>query len=213
MGERVSQGRVQRLLQKAGYRAVMARKRFVRPKPGKRELAVPNLLDREFYPDRANAVWVSDITQVHCQEGWLYVCVVIDLYSRAVIGCSTGSVVDAQLVTRALVAAQRCSGLKKLDQVLFHSDQGSQYSSQRVRQWLTDRGATISQSRRGNCWDNACAESFFSLMKQQWIAPAGLQGYTTMKQLVKSYVNSFYNTWRIHGTSNEVPMVRYLCAK
>ena len=208
----VSKGRVQRLLQQQRYRAVMSSRRYRRPKAGDSTLAVANLLDRQFNPTRANEVWVSDITQIRCREGWLYVCVIIDLYSRAVIGQSMGKMVDAKLVKRALVSAKRFSGLSTLHQVLFHSDQGSQYSSVAIRGWLTRQGATISQSRRGNCWDNACAESFFSLMKQQWIYPAGMMVMNQMKRLVQSYISNFYNTWRVHGTLNQVPMLCYKAA-
>lgn len=211
-GIKVSPNRVQRLLQRVGYRAVMSRRLRKRYKEDKFSVAVDNLLDRQFRPEKRDQVWASDITQIRCQEGWLYICVIMDLHSRAIIGWSQGRSPDAVLVQKALERAKLFSGLKNLDGVLFHSDQGSQYCSYRVRRWLTVRGATLSQSRRGNCWDNACVESFFSLMKLQWVYPAGMTTLKAMKKLVREYVNDFYNNWRVHGTVKQVPMDCYTMA-
>ena len=208
-----SQNRVQRLLQQAHYRAIMARKpRRKKAVASQLALLIGNLLNRQFEVEQVNQVWVSDITQIDCQEGWLYVCVVLDLYSRAVIGFSLGTQSDTRLVLDALLEARQVSQLSRLDGLLFHSDQGVQYRSEVVQSWLNRQGATLSYSRKGNCWDNACSESFFSLMKQQWVTPAGLQSRKNMSQLVTEYIQQFYNTWRIHGTTNEVPMDRYLMA-
>ena len=212
-GVSASRNRVQRLLQQACYRAVMARKpRKKKPVSGELAVLIGNLLNRQFDVERANQVWVSDITQIACQEGWLYVCVVLDLYSRAVIGFSLSHRADTQLVLDALSMARQSSGRRHLDGLLFHSDQGVQYRSEAVQSWLNRHGATLSYSRKGNCWDNACCESFFSLMKQQWITPAGFMSRTRMRELVTRYIEMFYNSWRVHGTTNEVPMERYLVA-
>ena len=209
----VSINRVQRLLQKARYRAIMARKpRRNKAVMSQLALLIGNLLNRQFDVERANQVWVSDITQIDCQEGWLYVCIILDLYSRAVIGFSLGTQADTGLVLDALQEARQVSQLSRLDGLLFHSDQGVQYRSEAVQSWLNRQGATLSYSRKGNCWDNACSESFFSLMKQQWITPAGCLTRKSMSQLVTEYIQQFYNTWRVHGTTNEVPMDRYLMA-
>ena len=204
----VSKNRVQRLLQRIQYRAVMSRKRKRYPKTSSIN-ARPNLLDRQFLPEQPNEVWASDITQVYCNEGWLYVCVVIDLFSRAVIGYSQGRRATTDLVMRAYRNAKSTSGLKRLDGVLCHSDQGAQYKSDLLVRWLNNQGATISMSRKGNCWDNACVESFFSLMKKQWLHPQGVQPLSYMRNRVTNYIDNIYNQWRVHGTHGEVPLVRY----
>ena len=212
LGISVSKNRVQRLLQRQGYRAIMCRKVLRHKKGLKQSAPVQNLLNRAFQPEKVNQVWASDITQIRCREGWLYVCVVMDLHSRAIIGMAQSKRNDAGLVVNALLQAQKTSGLSRLDKTLFHSDQGSQYCSLEVRQWLVRRGATISQSRKGNCWDNACVESFFSLMKQQWLYPVGITIMKKMKRLVSSYIGKFYNCWRIHGSIGQTPMACYSLA-
>lgn len=190
--------RVQRLLKSVGYRSVVA------PKPGWRKApsslpVLPNLLNREFTVPAPHRVWVSDITQIRCQEGWLYVAVVLDLHSRMPVGWAAGRINSAGLVLTALKRAwlsRRPDGNK----LLFHSDQGSQYRSEEVMGWLTRRGVTLSMSRRGNCWDNACAESFFALLKKEWVHPLGLLSREEMKAELGYYIDQFYPMMRRHGT-------------
>lgn len=209
LGICASKNRVQRLLQRQGYRAIMCRKVL---KGAKQSAPVQNLLNRAFQPEKVNQVWASDITQIRCREGWLYICVVMDLHSRAIIGMAQNKRNDAGLVVNALLKAQKTSGLDSLENTLFHSDQGSQYCSFEVRKWLVNRGATFSQSRKGNCWDNACVESFFSLMKQQWLYPVGVTMMEKMKRLVSDYIGKLYNCWRIHGSIGQTPMACYSLA-
>lgn len=197
-GFRCSVGRVQRLLQGIGYRAVSA------PRPGYRKArsdwpVLPNLLNRQFQIDHPNRVWVSDITQIDCDEGWLYVAVVVDLFARRVVGWAYGAHNSAELVEQALRQAwrRRCPVGHRL---LFHSDQGSQYRSERVMRWLGRRGVTISMSRRGNCWDNACSESFFASLKKEWVKPLGSLPRETMSQEVGYYIDEYYDKIRRHAT-------------
>jgi putative transposase len=207
-GVSVSKNRVQRLLQQHQYRAVMTRKyRMIRR--GSVLATFPNLLNRQFNPGRPNVAWASDITQIHCQEGWLYLCVVMDLHSRAVIGYSVDRAANTSLVQRALEDAWQTSGLTRLNGLLFHSDRGVQYTSFETQHWLVERGAVISLSRTGNCWDNAVVESFFSLMKQQWLYPIGVVKQKKMRKRINHYIDQVYNHWRIHGTRNQVPMMSY----
>ncbi|WP_226960845.1 IS3 family transposase [Thalassotalea sp. LPB0316] len=208
-GYQASPNRVQRLLQAQHYRAVMSRKQKRYPKVSRINTR-PNLLNREFLPKSVNQVWATDITQVYCREGWLYVCVIIDLYSRAVLGYSQGRAATSDLVKKAYLNAKRFSKLSNLNGVLCHSDQGSQYKSDLIVRWLNAQGAIISMSRKGNCWDNACVESFFSLMKQQWLHPQGVQPLKYMSQRVTGYIENIYNRFRVHGTHGEVPLARYL---
>lgn len=193
-----SKNRVQRLLQAIGYRSCSA------PKPGYRKPSpglpvLPNLLNRQFAVSAANRVWVSDITQIRCEEGWLYLAVILDLYSRRVVGWAADVQNTADLVQLALTRAwskRRPDGQR----LLFHSDQGSQYRSEQVMAWLTKRQVTTSMSRRGNCWDNACAESFFALLKKEWLYPLGeLSRRDTLVEL-GYYIDEFYNVVRRHGT-------------
>jgi putative transposase len=187
---------VQRLLREAGYRSCVAMKPgHRRPDPG---LPVPpNLLNRDFEVSEANRVWVSDITQIRCREGWLYMAVVLDLGTRDVVGRALGPVNHSNLVLEALEQAWRRQ-CPKGEELLFHSDQGSQYRSEAVVGWLNARGVTISMSRPGNCWDNACAESFFALLKKEWTRRLGLIGRDEMASEIRYYTDQFYPKMRRH---------------
>lgn len=191
--------RVQRLLQRVGYRSVVA------PKPGYRRPrpslpVLPNLLNRRFTVTAPNRVWVSDITQIRCMDGWKYVAVVLDLYGRRVVGWASARRNDAALVRRALERAWRARRPEG-EQLLFHSDQGIQYRSVDVSGWLTRRGVTLSMSRRANCWDNACVESFFALLKKEWVHPLGLITREEMQQELAYYIDEFYTVLRRHGSA------------
>lgn len=202
--------RVQRLLQRAGYRSVRAlRPGYRRPKPGLP--ALPNLLNREFAVSKPNQVWVSDITQVRCDEGWWYLAIVMDLYSRRIVGWADGPVNDSHLVERALEAAwdaRQPSG----GGMLFHSDQGAQYRSEAVMRWLTKRGVTLSMSRRGNCWDNACAESFFAQLKVEWLQCLGRQSRDELRAEAQYYIEEYYDDVRLHGALGGVSPRTYEAA-
>lgn len=202
-----SKNRVQRLLQGIGYRACTAMKPGYR-KPSSGMPVLPNLLNRQFAVNKANTVWVSDITQVRCQEGWLYIAVILDLYSRRVVGWSAGPVNSAELVLIALRRAWRARQPNGR-QLLFHSDQGSQYRSEDVMGWLTKKDVTISMSRRGNCWDNACAESFFALLKKEWLHRFNTLSRRDMLVEVRYYIEEFYNVVRRHGTIGSVAPTAY----
>lgn len=192
-----SLNRVQRLLQAVGYRSCVAsRPGYRKPASG---LVAPNLLNRQFQVVAPNRVWVSDITQIRCAEGWLYVAVVIDLYARQVVGWSAGAMNQSWLVLKALRQAWR-NRSPAGGQLLFHSDQGSQYRSEEVMGWLARRGVTLSMSRVGNCWDNACAESFFALLKKEWVRPRGLVCRAEMREEVRYYIEEYYPKFRRHTT-------------
>ena len=154
--------RIERLM---GLQALRARpRRRQAPKDtGTRSIITPNVLDRAFNADRPNKKWVADFTYVWTLEGWLYVAVVIDLFSRRVVGWSMKDGMTAQLVTDALMMAIWRRGRPKA--LLHHSDQGSQYTSESFQRLMSDNAITCSMSRSGNCWDNAAMESFFSSLK------------------------------------------------
>lgn len=200
-GYRCSKNRLCRLLKEAGYKAKLAvrRKRY-----GVHQgmSAQPNILQRRFNPRGSNEVWVSDITQFACREGWLYLSVVMDLHSRKIIGyqCSTNA--TAEVVLSSIKKGWQAGKPDANHQLLFHSDQGSQYRSEKVMSWLTEKGVTISMSRKGNCWDNACSESFFSVLKKEWTGHLGVISRSKMAQAIKYYIACFYNTIRSHSALN-----------
>lgn len=195
-----SRNRVQRVLQKAGYRSCRALKPGHR-RPSAGLPVLPNLLNRQFAVSEPNRVWVSDITQIRASNGWLYVATVMDLYSRRIVGWAAGAMNEADLVVQALNDAWACrrpDGSK----LLFHSDQGSQYRSEVVMKWLNARQVTISMSRRGNCWDNACAESFFAQLKLEWTKRLPPVDRRMLTLEVQYYIDEYYNNVRRHETLN-----------
>ena len=164
-GIRVGKDRVQKLMQLHGIRA-KGKRRFKVTTDSEHDLPIaPNLLDREFNvaePDRAR---VGDITYIATDEGWLFLAVVIDLFSRQVVGWSLRQDMARELVIDALRMAWFKRHPRKDVSLIFHSDRGSQYASKDFRNVLTEYGITASMSRRGNCWDNACSETLFGSLK------------------------------------------------
>ena len=157
-----------------------------------------NLLDREFTANAPNQKWVGDITYLMTSEGWLYLAVVIDLYSRAVVGWSMDSRMTADLVCDALKMALFRRGFPQ--GVLTHSDRGSQYCSHAYRNLVDKHKLKLSMSRRGNCWDNACAESFFHSMKVEAVQYEPIMDRETMRQAIFEYIEVDYNRTRRHSS-------------
>jgi putative transposase len=206
-GEICSVNRVARLMQAAGIKARHKRRRL----PGQLVSAVhsvaPNLLERQFQASGPNQKWAADFTYVWTAEGWLFVAVVLDLYSRRVVGWSMQSSMTAQLVMDALLMAILRRG--RPEAVLHHSDQGSQYTSEDFQRLLESHGITCSMSRRGNCWDNAAMESFFSTLKTERL---GRRQYRTRNELradVFDYIERFYNPKRRHSTIGYISPVQF----
>jgi transposase InsO family protein len=157
-----------------------------------------NVLNRRFSPQAPNQVWGTDITYLWTQEGWIYLAVVIDLYSRRVVGWAMDKRMKKALVIRALMMAVN---LRKPPRgLIHHSDRGSQYASDTYQRLLKQYGMIASMSRKGNCWDNAPIERFFSSLKREW---TGDQLYKTRKEAiadVREYVAVYYNSRRLHST-------------
>ncbi len=158
----------------------------------------PNLLNREFQAEQANQKWVADFTYIPTHEGWLYLAVVLDLYSRKAVGWSMKAEMTTELVEDALKMAlyerQPDPGL------LHHSDRGSQYASDQIRKILAEHYITVSMSRTGNCYDNAVMESFFSTLKCEWVNFQDYQTRTQASRDIFSYIAGFYNRVRLHST-------------
>ena len=195
-GVTCGQKRVARLMRQAQLRSVRGYKR-PRYRVGLPATAAPNRLQREFTVTLPNQVWVTDITYIRTHEGWLYLTAVIDLYSRMVVGWSMNSSMATELVLDALTMAvwrRRPTG-----PVMIHSDQGSQFGSDDFARWCKDNQLVPSMSRRGNCWDNAVAESFFSSLKNERIKRQIYATRQDAKSDVFDYIEGFYNRIRRHS--------------
>lgn len=156
----------------------------------------PNLLNRDFSGGKPNLVWMSDITYIETKQGWLYLAVFIDRYSRRVVGWKAGSEMTANLVLEAFQEAQISTGKTPL---LVHSDRGVQYASATFREKLRQTRCIQSMSRKGNCWDNAVAESFFGALKSEMIYRSTFETRDQAKLAIFDYIETFYNTSRLHS--------------
>ena len=158
----------------------------------------PNMLDRQFEASAPNQKWVADFTYVWTGEGWLFVAVVLDLFSRRVVGWSMNAQMTAQLVMDALLMAIWRRGWP--GELLHHSDQGSQYTAEEFQQLLTEHGIRCSMSRRGDCWDNAAMESFFSTLKIERVNRRRYRARNEARADIFDYIERFYNPRRRHST-------------
>ena len=165
---------------------------------GLRSVIADNILDRQFTAGAPNQRWIADFTYIWTAEGWLYVAVVIDLFSHRVVGWSMSDTMTAQLVTDALMMAIWRRG--KPNALLHHSDQGSQYTSEQFQRLMADNGVTCSMSRSGNVWDNAAMESFFSSLKTERTARKVYRTRDDARADVFDYIERFYNPRRRHST-------------
>lgn len=178
-----------------------------RQRGGDQHIITPNVLDRQFDPCMPNQAWVTDITYIKTHEGWLYLGTVMDLFSRRIIGWSMQPRITKELVLDALLMA--VWRRKPTEKVLVHSDQGSQYTSHDWSEFLKDHGLQGSMSRRGNCHDNAVAESFFQLLKRERIKRKIYSTRDAAKMDVFNYIEMFYNSKRQHGSNNGLSPVEY----
>ena len=206
VGELCGKNRVYRLMRAAGLRAQVGYRR-PRSRVGTVSVLAPNRLQQQFEVAKPNTVWVSDITHIRTHEGWLYLAVVIDLYSRRVVGWSMQSRIKKELVLNALLMA--VWRRKPTSKVTVHSDQGSQYTSHDWQAFLKDNNLEASMSRRGNCHDNAVAESFFQLLKRERIKRHIYSTRDDARSDVVDYIEMFYNSKRRHGFNNLLSPVEY----
>ncbi len=166
-----------------------------------------NLLSRNFSPIDENIAWASDITYVWTNEGWLYLCIILDLFSRRVVGWSMDNNLRAELVLDALKMAVRARNPKP--GLIFHSDRGVQYASDVVRNSIKALGFMRSMSRKGNCWDNAVAESFFRSLKTELTHHEKFETRSEAMVAVFDYIEAFYNRVRRHSTLGYLSPVVY----
>jgi len=207
MGERCCANTVARLMRIAGIKAQIGYKRRPKAYGGKPAIVADNRLAQSFETGAPDRIWVTDITYLRTYEGWLYLSVVIDLYSRRVVGWAMSSRMQTELVLNALLMA--VWRRRPSQKVMVHSDQGSQFTSFEWQSFLKAHNLEASMSRRGNCHDNAVAESFFQLLKRERIRR---KVYTTREDArrdVFDYIEFFYNPKRKHGTNGMLSPIEF----
>jgi putative transposase len=206
-GLQVSRRRIGRVLAQAGLRCHTRRKFKAPTAAGQAQTVAPNQLNREFTVQVPDTVYVGDITYLPTGEGWLYLAIVLDLCSRAVVGWSMADHMRAELVNQALAMAiwqrQPEAGL------IMHTDRGSQYGADSYRQLLRQHGIEPSMSRKGNCWDNAVAESFFHTLKTDLIYLEDFDTHEQAQTAVFEYIEVFYNRQRCHSANGYLAPLAY----
>lgn len=206
-GEQCGKNRVYRLMKIAGLKSQRGYKHKYHYQTGEVSTISPNVLERDFNPNQPNQVWVTDITYIRTYEGWLFLAVVIDLYSRQVIGWSMSERINTDLVLNALTMAIWRRRPKQ--EVIVHSDQGCQYASHDWQSLLQSHNLKASMSRKGNCHDNACAESFFALLKRERIKRKIYRTRDEAKNDIFNYIELFYNSIRRHGNNEDLSPMAY----
>ncbi|GHB06340.1 transposase [Algimonas arctica] len=207
LGEPCAPNTVAKLMKNEGLRAQVGYKRRPGKCGAKPAIAAANQLQQDFNVDALDTVWVTDITYIRTHEGWLYLAAVIDLYSRKVVGWSMHSRMQTSLALNALLMA--VWRRKPTDTVIVHSDQGSQFTSHEWREFLTDHNLEASMSRRGNCYDNAVAESFFHLLKTERVRRKTYKTRQEARQDVFDYIEMFYNPKRRHANNGMLSPVEF----
>jgi transposase InsO family protein len=198
LGESCSEKKVAKLMKENGIRAKTKRK-FRVTTDSKHNLPVaPNLLQRNFSPENPNEVWASDITYVWTKEGWLFLAVIVDLFSRQIVGWSIDKTMTRELVLTAL--RQAYFRRKPGTGLVYHSDRGSQYCAKEFREQLKQYRMIQSQSRKGDCWDNAVVESFFHTLKTEAIFHEEFETRAEAIAFIFEWIEVFYNRKRLHST-------------
>lgn len=206
LGKRCGLHRIERLMRAQALRA-RPRRRGLPKDCGERSAIAANVLDRQFQADAPNQKWVADFTYIWTAEGWLYVAVVLDLFSRRIVGWSMQSSMTSQLVADALMMAVWRRG--RPQELLHHSDQGSQYTSEHFQRLLAEQGIVCSMSRAGEVWDNSAMESFFSSLKTERTARKVYRSREQARSDVFDYIERFYNPTRRHSTLGYVSPIEF----
>jgi transposase InsO family protein len=197
-GRRVSRKRVAHSMRVQGLVA-RRRKRFCRTTDSNHPFPIAdNVLQRNFETSAPNQAWVTDITYIRTREGWLYLAAIIDLYSRAVVGWAMSERIDTELCLTALNMAIKARS--PVAGLVHHSDRGSQYASHDYRKALRDQGMVCSMSRRGNCWDNAVAESFWATLKNEIADEMDFVTRAAARSVIFEYIETYYNLRRRHSS-------------
>jgi len=199
-GQPISRRRIGRLMKKAGLSCKTKRKYKLTTDSKHNNPIAPNLLERKFNVMEQDRYYVGDITYIQTWEGWLYLAVVIDLYSRAVVGWAMADNMKAKLVNDALLMA--IWKRKPLGGLVWHTDRGSQYASDSHRALLKQHHIKQSMSRKGNCWDNAVSESFFHTLKTELVYHLTFKTREEAKKSIFEYIEVFYNRRRVHSSND-----------
>ncbi len=202
-----SLNRVARAMRNNGIQALLKRKFHVTTDSKHSNPVATNVLDRKFNVSAPNRAWATDITYVWTHEGWLYLAVVIDLFNRMIVGWSMGNRITQELTLSAL----RMALWKRKPErgLLHHSDRGSQYTSASYRELLSNHGIVCSMSRKGNCWDNAVAESFFHTLKTELVYHENYKTRNQAKSDIFEWIEVFYNRQRRHSTLGYLSPTKY----
>lgn len=195
-GWKVSRRQVEKLMRDNDIQARRRRKYKTTTDSNHNDPIAPNLLEQNFTTSEPDEVWVSDITYIETSQGWLYLCVFIDLFTRAVVGWSMADHMRADLVVDAF---RMGIGNRQRAPIVAHSDRGSQYASELFRAELDEYDCLQSMSRRGNCWDNAVAESFFGSLKSELIYREKFKSRIAAATAIFDYIEIFYNKRRLHS--------------
>lgn len=200
IGFNASRRRISRLMQESNLLCKIKRKFKATTDSNHNKLIAPNLLERNFIVHQPNKYWCGDITYVRTSEGWLYLATVIDLYSRKIVGWAMSDRINSELVNKALLMAlwQR----KPDEGLIWHTDRGSQYASDSHLRIITQHSIKQSMSNKGDCWDNAVAESFFGSLKTELIYQFKFKTREEAKNAIFEYIEVFYNRVRIHSANN-----------
>jgi putative transposase len=196
-GIRVSRKRVARLMRERNLRARQTRRFVATTNSRHTDPVAPNVIDRDFTASTPNERWVADVTFVPMRDGWLYLAVILDLFSRRVVGWATSETNDTTLTLTALNAA--VLHRKPPRGLVHHSDRGSTYTAAQYRRVLSTYGIVASMSRSGDCWDNAVAESFFSTLKHELVGLERNATRAVAEELIRDYIETFYNPQRRHS--------------
>lgn len=196
-GKKINRKRVYRVMKKHDIRSRTTRKFKVTTRHSSRGIYSENLLKGKFEASRQNEIWTSDITYLWTSEGWLYLAIVLDIFTRKIVGWSISSRINAEIVRDALAMAIRHEMPE--GGVIFHSDRGSQYSSKMVRDLLSANGFIQSMSSTGNCYDNAITETFFATLKKELVYLTKFDTRDEARREIFRYIEIFYNRKRHHS--------------
>lgn len=206
-GIKCARKRVARLMREQGLFAKRPRHRTVTTHSNPEAQVAPNLLQRDFSAEQPNTKWVADTTYIWTAEGWLYLAVVLDLFSRMVVGWSMSATQDATLVVQALQMA--ITRRRPPPGLLHHSDRGSTYTSESYQVLLAQEGMIVSMSRTADCYDNAAIESFFHSLKGECLGKQSFQTRAQARSVTFEYLETFYNRIRRHSTLQYLSPLRY----
>jgi putative transposase len=206
-GKNCSDELVRRIMRKNGLRSKVKRKFITTTDSGHSYSIAPNRLNRKFRTRERNRKWVGDITYIRTQEGWLYLSIIQDLYSRKIVGWSMSEKINSTLVCEALKMALQSR--RPGHGLLFHSDRGVQYAAEQYQELLGRNKVLCSMSRKGDCWDNACAENFFSRLKSEHVQDQVYATRSEARQDLFWYIEVFYNRSRRHAALGYVSPIDF----